>query len=189
MKIAMLEIPIDVLKALIFIDESTGNIYWKERSDHFFKSKKRSAKSNASAWNKVYKNKLAFNFITRSGYLKGTLFGRKFYAHRVVYAYFNNVWPVQIDHIDGNKLNNKLSNLRNVDQSTNSKNLPKSKSNTTGFTGVHFDNRRKKFIAKLMVNKRSIHIGEFTSLDEAISARKNANINYSFHENHGRIAA
>ncbi|MFU6990820.1 HNH endonuclease signature motif containing protein [Pseudomonas paraeruginosa] len=90
-----------------------------------------------------------------------------------------------IDHIDGNTLNNRISNLRIVDRKENARNMSRSRSNTSGLMGVYW---RKD----LEVWRATIRPGKFVSLPsdgtlfDAVCARKSAEIYYGFHENHGR---
>jgi len=96
-------------------------------------------------------------------------------------------WPEkQIDHIDGNPLNNKWDNLRDVTSQENGRNKRILKNNTSGFTGVCWDDVNKKWRAFIRVDRKTIHIGRFTNIQQAIDARKDANIKYGFHENHGK---
>ena len=121
-----------------------------------------------------------------TGYRRVTVFGKKYYAHRLAHFYMTGRFPVGIDHIDGNKLNNRWSNLREADQGANNKNRSMNKNNTSGHTGVYWSTDRKKWIAFVNVNNRPVNLGGYTSIDDAISARNIANIEHGFHENHGR---
>ena len=78
-------------------------------------------------------------------------FDNKLYqAHRIV-AVLNNLYVEGkiIDHIDGNRLNNKIENIQVIDKSVNARNQKKYNTNTTGTCGVHFDNFKKSFVASV----------------------------------------
>lgn len=90
-----------------------------------------------------------------------------------------------IDHIDGNRLNNKLSNLRDIPKKENQKNLGKNCKSKSGITGVMWHKAGCKWHAQITVNKKAIHLGYFDNIEDAIKARKDANELYGFHENHG----
>lgn len=72
-----------------------------------------------------------------NGYIRISLDGKMYYAHRLAWRYVNGVWPAgQIDHINGVRTDNRLRNLRDVSSSTNNHNLHKKPANSTGYTGV-----------------------------------------------------
>jgi hypothetical protein len=75
-----------------------------------------------------------------------------------------------VDHIDRNKLNNVKSNLRVVTQSKNLHNSGPSKNNTTGFKGVHFHKKAKKFMASICINRKVTYLGLFKTAEEAHDA-------------------
>ncbi len=88
--------------------------------------------------------------------------------------------PKEIDHIDGNGLNNKWSNLRSVSHSINAKNQKKHKNNTSGNSGVTFRKDSNKWRARIMVNDKSISLGTFLKKEDALSARIEAENKYYF---------
>ena len=88
-----------------------------------------------------------------------------------------------------NPLNNRIDNLRDVDHVTNGRNQRTPTNNTSGVCGVYQDRRRGKegkWIARIKVDYKAIHLGSFDTLEAASSTRKEAEIKYGFHENHGR---
>ena len=119
-------------------------------------------------------------------YIKIRIDGRLYPAHRLVWLYTYGVWPEnQIDHIDQESLNNRLSNLRDVSRDENLKNKKAYKNNSTGVTGVYFHNGSQKWAAQIHVNGKQIHLGYFDLKADAITTRKNADVKYDFHPNHG----
>ncbi len=109
-----------------------------------------------------------------SGYRVVSVNGVQTLQHRVIYTMFHGPIPegLQIDHIDGNKLNNHPENLRAVQPRQNAENQKISKNNTSGCTGVHYDRFRGKWKAVIMKNRKSIQLGRFNKLEDAITARK-----------------
>lgn len=125
-------------------------------------------------------------YKSKAGYIQIGLDGDLYFAHRLVFVYLFGECGPSVDHIDGNPSNNKSCNLRLVDQQTNSKNSKKPKSNKSGCAGVSFDDVNRKWRATIKVDRKQIHLGRFTSIGDAIKTRKQAELKYGFHANHGR---
>lgn len=96
--------------------------------------------------------------------------GKKMTMHRLLMGFPK--FPKCVDHIDGNGLNNKRSNLRETTQAFNAANSCKPKNNKTGYKGVHFEKTRKKYRVRIGVNYKRIDGGFF---DTAIEAAKKYN--------------
>ena len=79
-----------------------------------------------------------------------------------------------VDHIDGNGLNNNISNLRWATGSENSQNAKLSKKNTSGFKGVSFNKKKQKWEVKIGINNKYKHLGYYTDIEYAKAARKKA---------------
>jgi len=75
-----------------------------------------------------------------------------------------------VDHINGNTLDNRKNNLRICSRTENSRNTKLSKNNSTGYKGVTYYKRDGKYVAKITVDRKRIHIGYFTTLIEAATA-------------------
>lgn len=121
------------------------------------------------------------------GYFSLSINRKKYLAHRVAWLLMTGSWPnKQIDHINGVRSDNRFVNLREVSHSENQQNMKKSKSNTSGITGVCFDVRTKKWIAHIGINGKYVNLGRFNTIFEASEARSNASKTNGFHENHGR---
>lgn len=123
-----------------------------------------------------------------TGRIRVRLFNRCWKAHRIIWEMHNGPIPegYEIDHLDHNPSNNALDNFRLVLGVENARNRPKNKNNTTGHTGVSYDKQRHKWYASIMVNYKSIALGRFDNLEDAIKARQEAEIKYGFHPNHGK---
>ncbi len=91
-----------------------------------------------------------------------------------------------IDHINGDRGDNRISNLRVVTSTENNRNKAINKNNTSGVTGVTWSKSRRKWIAQIHIGKIGKALGGFDRVEDAIAARKNAETRYGFHENHGR---
>lgn len=118
-------------------------------------------------------------------------FSRKNYlAHRIVWDLNNPDDKLQpgdeIDHIDHDKLNNRLSSLRKVSAVENSRNKPLATRNTSGTSGVYWYSQYGKWRAQIVVKGRLVFLGYFADKEDAILARRAAEIKYGFHKNHGK---
>ena len=104
------------------------------------------------------------------GYRLVNLLNQKFLAHRVAWMYVNGEFPLlHVDHINGDKSDNRIENLRLVDTRTNIENQHKaSKRNKLGVLGVHM--HQGKFRAAITVNRKRVHIGMYETADKAHEA-------------------
>ena len=112
----------------------------------------------------------------------------KFYkAHRLVFLYLYGRMPLhQVDHINGNPSDNRLKNLREVDNQENHKNIKIGTRNKSGIIGVFWNEPHKRWVANISVNKRSKRIYRGEDFFEACCIRKSAELKHGFHPNHGR---
>jgi hypothetical protein len=123
----------------------------------------------------------------RTKYIRISIDGRQYRAHRLAWLYIYGRWPKEeIDHIDGNGLNNKLSNLRECTRQENAKNKPLQKNNSSGISGVNWHSASQKWEAQIYVKRKKIYLGLFGCIEDAKRSRKDAEKKYGFHENHGR---
>ena len=128
----------------------------------------------------------------RAGYLdkshnyrKIKINGKRYPEHRLVFLYMIGLIPIQVDHDNHIRDDNRWINLNASTRKLNQKNLSKNKNNTSGYTGV-CKGYKNTFVAEIKVNKKRIHLGSFTNLNDAINARKQAEILHGFHKNHGK---
>jgi hypothetical protein len=181
-----LSLPTD-LGLLLRYEPETGKLFWLPRPVTMFLDSARSADISARSWNTRYAGKEAFTAANNHGYLHGTLFGKHEQAHRVVWALSHGEWPAgEIDHIDGDRKNNRLANLRDVTPAENRKNQTRSVKNTSGVTGVHWCTTWNRWIAKVMVNRKTKTIGNFATFEEAVAARAEASRQLGFAAGHGK---
>lgn len=129
--------------------------------------------------------------ISPGGYIQIGVRGRQKRAHHLAW---NTLHPddvigpgEEIDHINHDKTDNRGINLRKVSRSSNAKNLPMNKANTSGVNGVYWRAREQKWRAMIKVSGVCIHLGYFGGKEDAAKARKIAEIKYGFHKNHGAI--
>jgi hypothetical protein len=106
--------------------------------------------------------------ITPSGYRYVQLFGHKYPIHHLVWLFETKSFPEKyLDHKDGNPLNNKFTNLREVTIKQNTENRGKQKNNKTGFKGVSFNNRLQKYVSQIQHNSQTIYLGVYKTPEEA----------------------
>ena len=164
-------------------DLKTGELVWRVRPVTMFtvgKSEKRprSAEHACNQWNSRWAGKSA-STIKPDGYCYIHLNYRTELAHRLIWKIMTGVDPVEIDHIDGDRSNNKWVNLRDGTRSDNQRNTALRRDNKSRTVGVSFSKRQQKWIA-------SIWLGSFDSQEEAITIRKKYEHLLGYHPNHGR---
>ncbi len=175
------------LRQLLRYDPQTGKMFWKARGAVWFSDGYRSAEGNMKNWNSHYADTEAFKQVGTSGYAFGAVFGTKAMAHRVAWAIHYGEWPSdQVDHINGDRLDNRIENLRQVDRFENAKNQKLHVSNKSGRVGVSWVARRSKWAAQIRSNGVQYNLGTFSTFEEAVEARAAAELKHGFHENHGR---
>jgi hypothetical protein len=174
------------LNRLLRYDRETGLLYWKERPlSDFTNTSTHSQKHVCRYWNSRYAGKEAFTWHI-SGYRYGTLYKMKLAAHRVIWKMVHGYEPDEIDHINGVRDDNRLCNLRAVDRANNAKNVAMPSTNTSGCVGVVWSKQIRRWLARIKVSGVHRHIGCFVNFDDAVAARKRAEIEFNFHANHGR---
>ena len=121
------------------------------------------------------------------GYRSIKIDGKSYLVHRLVYLYHNGFVPKFIDHIDGNRSNNEINNLRETNKSTNNWNSKMNTKNSSGVKGVSWDKRRNKWIAQCRVYKILYYIGAYDDLSDAkIEITKFRELNHKEFANHGQ---
>lgn len=174
----------EYLNSCLNYDAETGVLTWlKDRPESHF-----DYTCGYAMWVKDHAGKRA-GCINGHGYLHIGIKGKRYKAHRLIWMMVHNEWPDQIDHINGNKLDNRLCNLRNVDAANNLRNTAIRKDNKSGVVGVNFHKTSGKWVSYIRVNGKHKHLGTFEDKSQAIEERKKAEKLYGFHENHGRKAA
>lgn len=173
------------LRQLLRYEPETGKLFWLERPPHFFKSGARSVIGVAAHWNRRWAGKEALTSVDSTGHLSGNLLGKGCYAHRAAWALYYGEWPTgDIDHINQNPADNRIANLRNVARADNQRNQRLRKSNKCGAHSVEKVGP-SKWRARIKVGEKTIYLGRFNRLEDAVAARKAAEAKYGYHPNHG----
>lgn len=163
---------LSTLPLMLRYEPDTGRLYWLER--------KPGRRFDQPVGNP------GTNCRSGKTYLRVKIDYQTYLAHRLVWVLVHGRWPIgDIDHEDGDGTNNVLTNLREVTHVDNQKNMRRSIANVTGCTGVVWVKRDRKWSARLYVGKRYIPCGNFDTYEEAVVARKAAEIEHGFHRNHG----
>lgn len=166
-----------LLRKLFRYEPLTGVLYWLPRLDAH------------PGWNTKYAGREAFSVDASTGYRSGSACGFNLLAHRVAWAMQTGEWPSgEIDHINGNRSDNRWANLRAVPKAENAKNQRLRATNASGAMGVMWIAERGKWRARIMVGGRNQSLGCFDTFNEACEARKAAEARLGFHENHGKAA-
>jgi hypothetical protein len=150
------------LHEILTYEPETGRLTWKVRKDVLLR------------WNVRYAGREAFTAIA-NGYRKGSIHNVSYQAHRVLWAMHHGEWPLgQVDHVNGDRGDNRISNLRQADGFQNSQNAKVRCDNTSGYPGVSFFKDRNQWTARICVNGKKIHLGYFSTAEMATKARKEA---------------
>ncbi|ABK00179.2 HNH endonuclease [Xanthomonas phage Xop411] len=113
------------------------------------------------------------------GHLQVRVHGKKYLAHRLAWLLHTGSWPSkQIDHINGQKDDNRIDNLRECSNAENQQNAGKRSDNTSGVQGVGWHKQAGKWRARIKVNGKQINLGLFHTLAEAAAARAAAKQQY-----------
>lgn len=115
---------------------------------------------------------LKYYWNESNGYARGSEHNKKVYAHRIVLGVGDFEINKQVDHINGNTLDNRKQNLRVVTSRQNGLNSSIRKDNTSGVTGVCWDKRRQKWLVRVHDNGKEICLGYFDNFDNAVATRK-----------------
>ncbi len=171
-----------VIAELLRYEPEAGELFWLPRSRALF-SDDRGWKS----WNTKYANKPAFTAIDTYGYHHGHVFRRLFRAHRVAWVLHYGEWPkLCIDHINGIKSDNRISNLRQATHSQNSANSAGRSSSGLRMKGAYYSKRDRIWISAITANGNRVYLGCFKTEQEAHAAYCNASA--EIHGEFGRVA-
>lgn len=168
------------LRELLRYDPDTGKLFWLERHREMFKSKQ-----SHGAWNTKYSGKEAFTAIGNHGYHTGAVNDNMYTAHRVIWAIVQGEWPMdQIDHINGIRTDNRIENLRAATSLQNNRNLRMSKANSSGYKGVSWHAKTKKWVASIKIDDgERLHLGLHITPEAAHAAYRDAALKH-----HGEFA-
>lgn len=168
------------LRTILAYDEDTGVLTWIARPLEGFKRRK-----DWVYWHNRWAGQTAGS--PKPGeYVEIGVLGHKLKAHRVIWALVYGEWPEgEIDHINGDKHDNRLSNLRLVSHAENMKNQVRYRNNATGLTGVSVHKATGKYVAQISNAGKRRHLGLFDDAQEAHAAYLRAKADLGFSERHG----
>jgi hypothetical protein len=148
------EVPIQRLHEVFDVSFDTGAVVWKIQTA-------RCTKVGSLA-----------GFKKSSGHLYVQIDGKTIALHRIVWAMFNGSWPVGIlDHMNENPADNRICNLRIASKSQNGANVRRpQRNNKTGYKGVSLNKQTNKYRASMTLNGKHVHIGSFSTPEEAFHA-------------------
>lgn len=158
----------------------TGSIVWLKKSG-----------KDAARWNSRYAG-CECGTINDNGYRRILMRFQdqpvfRIYAHRLAWFIAHGKLPDQeLDHINQNKLDNRLANLRDVSREINQRNGTRKGNNTSGFTGVTWHKESKKWHAQSSLNGKHKHLGLHNSITDAATAAREFRKANGFTETHGR---
>lgn len=175
------------LQKLLSYDAQTGDLIWRHRPREMFSEGYNGGETSWKTWNSRYAGRLASN-VGSGEYVRVNIMGKRYFAHRLIWMMVNGEWPQEIDHINGNRNDNRLCNLRAVDRQENLRNLARRSDNSSGVTGVSYAKRENRYVAYITVDSHTKVIGRFDTLEAATMARKQAEQDNGYHANHGRAA-
>lgn len=112
--------------------------------------------------------------LDSQGYLRFRVLGQEFRAHRLAVFYMTGKWPLVTDHINGNRADNRWSNIRVTDSKGNARNLSTRHDNKSGHKGVTWDSRREKWLVQLGRDGEKITIGRYRDRGLAVAMAKAA---------------
>ncbi len=160
-------INIEELRERLDYDEKTGKFTW------------RYCHSMPQAWIGRWAGKPAFTYVDKSGYVLATFNHVNLRAHRVAFAMVHGYWPEIVDHINGNRADNRIVNLRAITGSQNQINKTLPANHPTGVAGVT-KLKSGKWKAEIKYKNRRHYLGTYSSFDEAVNARKKAEEKHGF---------
>lgn len=175
------------LKELFNYDPETGLLTWKSRPSHHFHSQ-----PIANRWNTIYVGKQA-GMVKSHGYVGVTINNKSYIAHRIIWKLlYGEDCERPMDHINHVRSDNRLCNLRKVSYSENQRNKSIGCNNMTGCVGVSLTTSKiggKAYYACIRIpGGKTVNLGYYYHLFDAVCARKSAEICLDYHENHGKIS-
>lgn len=168
-------VEIEAVRELLDYDPESGILTWRQRDGVY-----------SNAFNARFAGTAAFRENGR-GYLAGTILGKKVRAHRVAWAHYYGAWPTwHIDHIDGDRHNNAILNLREVSVAENNRNRGVTEKNSSGYLGVTWHKKYDRWQARIRVGGKEKFLGLFDDIERAAEVRRAAERKLGYHENHGK---
>jgi len=120
-----------------------------------------------------------------NGYIRIYINRKPYMVHKIIWLIEHGYIPKNIDHINHNRSDNRIENLREVSHKENCRNQTIRNTSTSNINGVHWYKQTNKWQVHITVNGKRIHLGYFDDIEIAKNARNEADIKYGFHPNHG----
>lgn len=175
----------EFLKECFNYDPETGRLIWRKRPLHHFKSQKACAIANG----KCAGLEVGAIFTTNAGksYLQTKINGVWYIVHRLIFKLLYNEEPPEVDHLNGNGLDNRKLNLQASDKNDNKHNQRRLRTNTSGITGVRFEESKNRWESVIWFDNKRINLYYGKDLFEACCLRKSAELELNFKADHGSI--
>lgn len=151
------------LRQMLSYDERTGTLSWSSSPNWSIKVGESAGRCGSK------------------GYVEVSISGKAYKAHRIIWAMVtgHDPWPMEIDHIDRCKVNNRFANLRLATRKLNNENKDAPVTNTSGRCGVSFNTQKCRWGAYVYDFKKKIHLGYFKTFDQAANARLRGESSYA----------
>ena len=167
----------EVLRQLLRYEPDTGKLFWKERGPEWFKSETNSDRHSSNKWNSRFADRQAFTSKNKNGYFHGSINYKTLLAHRVIFAMCHGEWPecgAVVDHINMDKEDNRICNLRLATISQNGANAGARKRNSSGYKGVSWHKGAMRWTARISFGGEDKYLGLFDCPEEAHDAYRRA---------------
>lgn len=155
-----------VLRLLLRYEPETGRLFWRRRSIVWFEDA-----PHCGTWNTRFAGRECFISTSAYGYKRGAVLLSQLQAHRVIWALVHGEWPAaDVDHINGNRTDNRLGNLRHATRAQNLRNSG-SRGGSSRYCGVCWDRARGKWVANCYDDTgRNRHLGRYDDESRAALA-------------------
>lgn len=165
-------------------DAETGSLYWRPRTQQMMAYL--GMKRSAELWNARYAEQPAFNFLSTGGYVFGE-FGRNrsYKAHRVIWKMVTGEDPNNIDHLDGDRVNNRFANLRSVSHTENNRNQHRNIHDAQEGFGARRV-RSGRWGASIRYDGKERWIGTADTREDAVRMREPVALSLGYAPTHGR---
>lgn len=144
---------ISTFRKVLIYRPRTGEFVWRKRRGH-------------KNWNTRFAGKVA-GWVDDYGYVVIDVGCSRTKAHRLAFAFMRGFWPYEVDHRNGVRSDNRWANLRVASRTQNNANAKLRVNNTSGYKGVSFDRKTKKWRAHFRVHGRRFHCPRRADIEQA----------------------